>query len=62
MRDNLRTVLTRAERAQTLKLLNLQLYDLHMKEEATKTAARWGVLLIGYGLLGSKWIKNKAAT
>ena len=28
------------ERAQTVKLLNLQLYDLQLADEATKTAAK----------------------
>ena len=40
LKEDLRVVVTRSERAQTMKLLNLQLYDLHMNEEATKTAAR----------------------
>ncbi|XP_063686993.1 arf-GAP with coiled-coil, ANK repeat and PH domain-containing protein 2-like [Bolinopsis microptera] len=40
LKEELRVVVTRAERAQTMKLLNLQLYDLHMNEEATKTAAK----------------------
>ena len=40
LKEDLRVVVTRAERAQTMKLLNLQLYDLHMNEEATKTAAK----------------------
>ncbi|KAL5250554.1 hypothetical protein ACHWQZ_G016325 [Mnemiopsis leidyi] len=40
LKEDLRQVVTRSERAQTMKLLNLQLYDLHMNEEATKTAAR----------------------
>ena len=41
LKEDLRQVVTRSERAQTMKLLNLQLYDLHMNEEATKTAARY---------------------
>ena len=44
LRDDFRRVLSRAERAQTMKLLNLQLYDLHLNEEATKTAAKWANL------------------
>lgn len=42
LKEDLRKVVTRAEREQTMKLLNLQLYDLRMNEEATKTAARYG--------------------
>ena len=40
LKEELRVVVTRSERAHTMKLLNLQLYDLHMNEEATKTAAK----------------------
>ena len=56
LKEDLRVVVTRSERAQTMKLLNLQLYDLHMNEEATKTAARWGQLFLE--ILGGAHQKN----
>lgn len=40
LKEDFKTTLNTAERAQTVKLLNLQLYDLQLADEATKTAAK----------------------
>ena len=45
LREELRKTVARHERVQTMKLLNLQLYDLNLSDEATKTAQRYADII-----------------